>query len=52
MHHHQLKGLSYKQLTDSIGDPSYSDSDGVSYQVKMDFESDIDPVYSKYLVLN
>jgi len=49
--HHQLKGLSYKQLVDSIGYPeNLTDTDGVYYQVVMDFGSDIDPVHTKYLM--
>ena len=49
--HHHLKGLSYKQLIDSLGTPeSLTDIDGIYYQITMDFGSDIDPVHTKYLV--
>ncbi len=49
--HHHLKGLSCKQLIDSLGTPeSLTDTDGVYYQIIMDFGSDIDPVHTKYLV--
>ena len=49
--HHRLKGLSYKQLIDSLGMPeNMTDTDGLYYQIVMDFGSDIDPVHTKYLV--
>ncbi|HEY9001912.1 MAG TPA: hypothetical protein VIM89_11210 [Mucilaginibacter sp.] len=49
--HHQLRGLSYKQLIDSLGNPeNLENTDGVYYQITMDFGSDIDPVHTKYLV--
>lgn len=52
--HHQLKGLTYKQLVDSIGEPSNygQEDDGiVHYLVFEGFESDIDPVHGKTLDL-
>jgi hypothetical protein len=49
--HHQLKGLSYKQLTDPLGEPeNFPDTSGIHYQLLMDFGDDIDPVHTKYLV--
>lgn len=52
MQHHQLKGLSYKQLIDSLGEPeNFSDTGDMHYQLLMDFGNDIDPVHTKYLVL-
>jgi len=34
--HHQLRGLPYKQLTDSLGEPeNLTDTDGVYYQIIM-----------------
>ncbi|WP_400192252.1 hypothetical protein [Hymenobacter sp. B81] len=52
--HHQLKGLTYKQLIDSIGEPSnYGQGDDsiVQYLIFEGFESDIDPVHGKTLDL-
>ncbi|RSK36308.1 hypothetical protein [Hymenobacter metallilatus] len=51
--HHQLKGLTYHQLLDSLGEPSnYGESDGtLRYLIMEDFESDIDPVHGKTLDL-
>jgi hypothetical protein len=49
--HHQLKGLTYKQLTTQIGEPARYDSDldNPYYDVIVDYGSDIDPVYTKVL---
>jgi hypothetical protein len=51
--HHQLKELTYKQLLDSLGEPSnYDEPDGrIRYLIAEDFESDIDPVHGKTLDL-
>lgn len=51
--HHQLKGLTYTQLLDSLGEPSnYREPDGtLRYLIVEDFESDIDPVHGKTLDL-
>lgn len=55
--HHKLKGLTYKQLIDSLGgaEENMTDKngvkDGVYYQLLMDFGSDIDPVHTRYLVI-
>ena len=51
--HHQLKGLTYKQLLDSLSEPSnYGEPDGtIRYLIFEDFESDIDPVHGKTLDL-
>ncbi|GAB2454099.1 hypothetical protein GCM10011375_01440 [Hymenobacter qilianensis] len=51
--HHQLKGLTYLQLIDSLGEPSnYGEPDGtIRYLIVEDFESDIDPVHGKTLDL-
>lgn len=48
---HKLKGLSYKQMVELLGDPQGNarDSIGVYYRIVEDFGSDIDPVYSKNL---
>jgi hypothetical protein len=49
--HHRLKGLSYHQLIDLLGQPeNLTNNDGKYYQLLVDFGSDIDPVHTKYLV--
>jgi len=47
----KLKGLTYKQMIELLGDPqgNAQDSIGVYYQIVEDFGSDIDPVYTKNL---
>lgn len=50
MNHHQLKGLTYKQLIDLLGEPEkYSDEkpNSVTYNIAIDYGRDIDPVYIK-----
>ena len=51
--HHQLKGLTYKQLLNSIGEPSNygQQDDTIRYLIFEGFESDIDPVHGKTLDL-
>ncbi|TYZ08307.1 hypothetical protein FY528_12690 [Hymenobacter lutimineralis] len=52
--HHQLTGLTYEQLVDSIGEPSnYGQDDDtiIQYLIFEGFESDIDPVHGKTLDL-
>jgi hypothetical protein len=49
---HQIKGLIYKQLVDSIGEPRMdSGSYEAYYNIELDYGWDIDPVYSKDLVI-
>jgi hypothetical protein len=49
---HQIKGLTYKQLVDSIGEPRIdSGSYEAYYNIELDYGWDIDPVYSKDLVI-
>lgn len=49
---HQIKGLTYKQLIDSIGEPHLdSGSYEAYYNIILDYGWDIDPVYSKNLIL-
>jgi hypothetical protein len=51
---YKLKGLSYRQLIDLIGEPEkYSDkeNDIVYYEIETDYSFDIDPVYTKTLQL-
>lgn len=52
---HQLKGLSYKQLIDLLGEPeAYTGTKPytVYYNVVTDYGADIDPVYVKHLILS
>ncbi len=50
---HQLKGLTYRQLVDSLGEPgNFTEKDDtVRYEIIVGFESDIDPTYGKNLNL-
>jgi len=50
---HKLKGLTYRQLVDSLGAPGKfdNDDDTVRYEIITKFESDIDPTYGKNLNL-
>jgi len=46
---HKLKGLSYKQLTDLIGEQQKNligDSSEIYYSILTDYGSDIDPVHT------
>lgn len=52
MSNHKIKGLTYKQLIDLLGDSDkYVDSDAnvLYYDVITNYGSDIDPIYSKTL---
>jgi hypothetical protein len=52
MNNHQLKGLTYRQLVDLLGEPeNYSDAEPnvAYYNVVTDYGRDIDPVYIKNL---
>jgi hypothetical protein len=52
LQHHQIKGLTRKQLIDSLGEPAnYEDTTAMYYEIVTDFGSDIDPVYTKNLVI-
>ncbi len=50
---HKLKGLTYKELTKLVGEPDRWESniDSPYYEIVTDFGSDIDPVYTKSLVV-
>jgi outer membrane protein assembly factor BamE (lipoprotein component of BamABCDE complex) len=50
----QLKGLTYRQLIDKIGEPEKNltgDSNTIYYNIITDYGSDIDPVYNKTLAI-
>jgi hypothetical protein len=52
MNHHQLKGLTYKQVIELLGEPEkYSDEkpNTATYNIVTDYGKDIDPVYIKNL---
>ena len=44
-----LKGLKYNQLVELLGIPNTADSNSLSYNIDINYGSDIDPVYAKYL---
>lgn len=50
---HNLKGMTYKQLTKFVGEPNRWDNniDSPYYPIITDYGSDIAPVYTKSLVL-
>jgi hypothetical protein len=52
--HYRLKGLSYKQLVDSLGESEgFSDTKANTayYNIVTDYGKDIDPVYVKNLII-
>jgi len=51
--HHQIKGLTYRQLIDAIGEPQQfeKDSTEVYYEIETNYGSDIDPVSGKDLII-
>jgi hypothetical protein len=52
VHHHQLKGLSYKQLIQQVGEPARWDTNLESpyYEITVKYDM-IDPIYIKSLVV-
>ena len=50
---HTLKGSTYQQLVDSVGEPSIDSNDpGVAYyNITVEYGGDIDPVYFKDLFI-
>ena len=50
---YKLKGLTYKQLIDLIGEPqnNMGDTNTICYPILVDYGFDIDPVHSKTLVI-
>jgi len=44
---YNLKGMKYSELIKLLGLPNHIDSNSLSYQIKVDYEKDIDPVYEK-----
>ncbi|MEO6149710.1 MAG: hypothetical protein ABIP28_06095 [Mucilaginibacter sp.] len=48
---HKLVGLSYKQVIQLLGKPQSSGYTGIYYQIKADYGADIDPIFSKILVI-
>ncbi|WCT11539.1 hypothetical protein [Mucilaginibacter jinjuensis] len=50
---HKLKGLTFHQLIDSLGQPQADGTDNsFFYETLIDFGSDIDPVHTKSLVIH
>ena len=50
--HNKLVGLNYRQLIESLGTPDNKDSNVASYKIVVEYGSDIDPVYTKQLMLS
>lgn len=46
---YKLKGLKYSELIELLGVPDAKDSSSLSYKIMVDYERDIDPVYTKNL---
>lgn len=46
---YKLVGLNYSQLIEFLGIPDAKDSSSLSYKIVVDYEKDIDPVYTKDL---
>jgi hypothetical protein len=51
--HHQLKGLTYKQLVDSLGEPANygNDKDSIYYDIVVNYGY-LDPKSGKYLAIH
>ncbi|HEY5406177.1 MAG TPA: hypothetical protein VIJ92_03780, partial [Ginsengibacter sp.] len=48
---YNLRGIPYKKLVYLLGVPDGSDNVDLFYDIVVDYGSDIDPVYTKTLVL-
>lgn len=46
---YKLVGLNHSEIINLLGEPNYSDSISLAYQIIEDYGSDIDPVYTKNL---
>jgi len=46
---YHLRGLTYAQLVELLGDPDAYDSSLIIYNIEIDFGSNIDPIYTKDL---
>jgi len=51
IHNKKFIGLNYRQLIDSLGEPNGIEDSLIYYDIVTDYGMDIDPVYSKDLVL-
>lgn len=53
VNNYNLKGKTFKEVTDLLGQPQYSSSStmDVGYKIDEDYGSDIDPVYTKTLFI-
>ena len=52
LQNHDLKGLTYKQLIDKLGEPSICETcndNTLNYEIVVEYNFDIDPVYIKTL---
>jgi len=46
---YKLVNIKYSQLVDLLGNPDYIESSEISYDIIVDYGTDIDPVYTKNL---
>jgi hypothetical protein len=48
---YQLVGMKYSDVTYLLGNPDYADTSHLIYEIVIDYGYDIDPVYTKDLLL-
>ena len=51
LENYNLKGLNYQEIKTLLGEADGKDSTHIWYDIKVDYGSDIDPVYIKTLIL-
>lgn len=51
MYSDTLSGKDYLFVIELLGEPDYKDSTWIEYLIREKYESDIDPVYIKWLVI-
>lgn len=49
---YRLKGCKHDELIQRLGMPDFSESNSITYKIVEDYGTDIDPVYTKNLVLD
>lgn len=49
---HKLSGLRYSEIVNLLGIPDEQDSAGLRYKIVEDYGYDVDPVYTKDLILD
>lgn len=48
---HKLTGMKYSTIIELLGTPDYQDSTHLMYEIEVDYGYDIDPVYTKNLLM-